>query len=227
MSKRGYESSSCKDLSIILTAAMFLCYIPGVFAEGENYGYQRENYVRATRKVTTKFKPLTDNGQPLQFVVRKFRRTYASNLANNGIEADTIRALLGQKSLGVQFKHYVVIHSETMLQHLEPILQRDDNIIRNLGNIDHNMIATPDSFNEFIPLPNGACTCGGNCPHQNACYTCPFYQPMKEYLPVYKMQLANVEDAMNAAKAGKHTSYYNKNIALRAALTKIIESLDT
>lgn len=197
-----------------------------IFAESEKYGYKWENYIRTTAKITTKFKPLTDNGNPLRFMPHTFRRTYASMLANNGIDADTIRALLGQKSLGVQFKHYVTIHSDTMSQYLKPILDQDDALIRNIGHVDTAMLVPPDNFNDFIPLPNGACTCGGDCPHQNTCYTCPFYQPMKKYLPIYQMQLAHTEDAIKAAADGKHTAYYEKMIVLRDSLQKIIDKVE-
>lgn len=194
-----------------------------VFAEGKNYGYKSANYRQSTHKVTVKFKPVTDNGEPLRFIPHTFRRTYASKLANSGVDADTIRALLGQKSLDVQMKHYVTIHSETMSKQLEPLLKQDEALIKNLGRIDMNMIMTPDNYSDFIPLPNGACACGTDCPHQNTCYTCPFYKPMKDYIPVYQIQLARAEEAMEAAKAGKHTSYYNKMVALRDALKNIIE----
>lgn len=196
-----------------------------IFAEGKNYGYKIENYRHSTQMVTAKFKPVTDNGEPLRFMPHTFRRTYASKLANSGVDADTIRALLGQKSLDVQMKHYVTIHSETMSKQLEPLLKQDEALIKNLGRIDMNMIMPPDNFSDFIPLPNGSCSCGGDCPNQNACYLCPFYLPMKDYIPVYQIQLARAEEAIEAAKAGKHTSYYNKMVALRDSLKNIIEKV--
>ncbi len=196
-----------------------------LFAEGKNSGYRRTTYTSATKKITAKFKPLSDSGQPLTFTTVKFRHTYATRLANKGVDAETIRAMLGQKSIDVQMKHYVTIHSSTMAKHLKPILEQDDNIIRNIGKISESMITLTDNFNDFIPLPNGACSYKGKCKHLNACYSCPFYRPLAEYLPVYELQLANIETAMKEAQKNKHTKFYQKTKSLYNALTSIIKKL--
>ena len=166
-----------------------------------------------------------DDGRPLRINTRLFRSSYATELINAGASPDTVRAMLGHKEITTQ-THYARIHGKTMLSLLTPMTNQDNDLIARIGNVTESMCHVPDDYSDFIPLPNGACTCNGNCPHQNACYTCNFYVPQKRYLPTYKLQLDQAELAISEAKKYNHTTFIEKNVTLCNALKTIISTLE-
>lgn len=196
-----------------------------LFAFGKNRGYIYDNYEKKINHFAKKFKLTYDDGRPLIINARLFRKTYATKLINGGASPDTVRAMLGHKGVTVQ-NHYTAIHGKTMVELLAPMTKQDNDLILNIGKITESMCHVPDDYSDFIPLPNGACTCAGDCSHQNACYTCPFYVPQKDYLSIYKLQLEQAELAIKEAQKYNHKTFMEKNAVLRNALKKIINSLE-
>lgn len=196
-----------------------------LFATDINKTYIRRIYDYRVNALAKKYKLTYDDGRPLRINTRMFRSTYATKLINAGVSPDTVRTLLGHKSVTVQ-NHYATIHGETMISLLTPLTKQDNNLILNIGNITESMCHIPDDYRDFIPLPNGSCTCAGDCNHQNACYTCSFYIPQKDFLPTYKLQLEQAELAIEEARKYNHTAFMEKNTALRNVLKSIISALE-
>ena len=196
-----------------------------LFAFRKNRLYNYQNYVAKMDYHLNKHGVKRDNGKPFRINTSLFRKTYATSLINNGVPPDTIRAMLGHKGIYTQM-HYATIHGEKMLSLLAPLTQQDNDLIERIGNVTESMCHVPDDYSDFVPLPNGACTCAGDCPHQNACYTCHFYVPQKDFLSAYKLQLKQAELAIAEARKYNHTSFLEKNVALRNALKSIIDKLE-
>lgn len=196
-----------------------------LFATGKDNYYSYEKYHNATHKLAKKFN-LQHDGKPMRIISTKlFRTTYATNLLNSNVQPDTVRAMLGHKTIYTQM-HYATVHGDTMISLLSPLTKQDDTLIAHIGKITPAMCNIPDDYSDFIPLPNGSCKCAGDCPHQNACYTCNFYVPQKRFLPTYKLQLEQAELAIKEAKKYKHTAFVQKNASLRDALKQIIATLE-
>ena len=196
-----------------------------LFATDTNKGYVYTNYTAKINHHAKKHGLTYDDGRPLRINARMFRSTYATKLINIGASPDTVRAVLGHKQITTQI-HYATIHGTTMVNLLAPLTKQDNDMILNIGNITESMCHIPDDYSDFIPLPNGACTCAGDCPHQNACYTCNFYIPQKEYLPTYRLQLEQAELAIKESQKYKHKTFMEKNIAIRDTLKGIITALE-
>ena len=198
---------------------------PYVFAKSANEQYQTLLYRIHMNRLFKNHRLKTDDGQQLKIHTRMFRKTYATNLLNCGVAPETVRAMLGHKNINTQ-RHYATIHGDTMLSLLAPLTHQDNELIAKIGKITTGMCYVPDDYSDFIPLPNGACLCAGDCSHQNACYTCSFYHPQKEFLSTYKLQLEQAELAIAEAKKYNHTAFMQKNIMLRDALKAIIDKLE-
>lgn len=196
-----------------------------LFATSKTKGYYYDRYTYKMRNLVKKYNLTSDDGKPLQINTRLFRSTLATNLINNEVSPDVVRSVLGHKTVYTQM-HYATIHGATMLKYLAPLTNQDNELIKNIGNITESMCHIPDDFTDFIPLPNGSCTHAGDCPHQNACYTCSFYVPQKKFLPTYKLQLEQAELAIAEAQKYNHTAFLEKNKALRNSLITLIKTLE-
>ena len=169
----------------------------------------------------------TDAGKPLRIKGHTFRGTVATRYANCGISMDVIRMMLGQRKIGV-LKHYVTIHSTTMVEAMRNIMEENDRMIRNIGHIE-------DAFQEemtepsLIPLPNGACAksvTSGICDHANACYDCRMFRASKCHLPLYEMQLQEARNNIEIAKLHGYTRILEQNQKLEKNLVRIITQLE-
>ena len=196
-----------------------------LFATGLKRGYLYGNYIIKINDLAKKYHLTYDDGRPLRIGTKLFRSTYATKLINTGVSPDTVRAVLGHKSITTQI-HYATIHGETMISLLAPLTKQDNDLIANIGKVTPVMCHVPDDYTDFVPLPNGACSCAGECKHQNACYTCNFYRPQKEFLSTYKLQMEQAEMAIEEARKYNHTVFMEKNIALRDTLKTIIDKLE-
>ncbi len=196
-----------------------------LFAIGKNKYYNYEKYYNATHNLAKKYN-LQHNGRPMNFITTKlFRSTYATKLLNSNVQPETVRAMLGHTNVYTQM-HYATVHSDTMVSLLAPLTKQDNTLIAHIGKVTPAMCNIPDDYSDFVPLPNGSCKCVGDCPHQNACYTCNFYVPEKKFLPTYKLQLEQAELAIKEAQKYKHTAFMSKNASLRDALKTIIATLE-
>ena len=76
-------------------------------------------------------------------------------------------------------------------------------------------------------LPNGYCgrPPQQDCPHPNACLTCPDFQTTAEFLPVHRQQAQLTQELLDAAQtAGRQRQAENHRTVL-VNLDKIIASL--
>lgn len=196
-----------------------------VFARSKTEPLSISTYYSKLKSVIRSHNVLNDSGEPFRFSTRMFRSTFATKLLNSGVSPDTVRTMLGHKNVYTQ-NHYAAIHSKMMVEMLAPMIEQDNLLIANIGHTDLSMHIVPDDFTDFVPLPNGSCTCAADCPHLNACYTCNFYVPSAEFLSTYKLQLEQAELAIAQAKKYGHEKFMNKNITLKEALTGIIRKLE-
>ena len=197
-----------------------------IFARTNKTCISQDTFVRHMNNMSKRNDLKTDDGKPLRIKGHTFRRTVATEYANMGISMDLIRMMLGQRSIGV-LKHYVTIHSATMIDAMKNIIDEDDRMIRNMGNVD-TAVVEEATTEEMIPLPNGYCrksVASGPCEHANACYTCRMHRASKEFLPVYEAQLREAEYNIEIAKINGYERFLQINETLAKNLRRIIQEL--
>jgi hypothetical protein len=88
--------------------------------------------------------------------------------------------------------------------------------------LKHNMARAADT------LPNGYCgrPPQQECPHPNACLTCPQFQTTVQFLPVHRQQRALTADLIDAADGAGRQRLADNHRRVLANLDKIITTLE-
>lgn len=198
-----------------------------IFAKSKTRPICNEAFVRAMNEMSKKYDLRKDDGTPLRIRGHTFRGTVATQYANSGINLELIRLMLGQRKLGV-LKHYITIHSETMLGLMQNITDTNDQLIRSIGNVDASVIKENDEGSMRV-LPNGVCgraAYSEGCRKANACYKCRMFHPRKEFLYIYKDQLCKAEANIEMAELHGYAKIAEENRELAKTLKKIISDLE-
>lgn len=165
------------------------------------------------------------NNKLLRIKSHTFRGTVATKYANLGLNQDVIRMMLGQRTVG-SLKHYIEIHNETLLDAMKDIIDIQNEMIKNIGNM-----AVPQPIDEsacLLPLPNGSCNkpkSEGVCLKGNACYSCRMFKGSKEFLHVYEYQLSEAENNILIARMNKWDRIEQNNVDLSESLKRIIQTV--
>ena len=200
-----------------------------IFSQNSNQPITTTQYRRHLRAMAFRQGLVTDTGEPLLIKGHSFRGTVATDLANSGVPFDAIRKLLGQKSLD-SLRHYVEIHSGTMYNHVQPLLEEDNKLIASIGTGQTNLQSEdtePESQRATVALPNGMCTRAeeaGMCGEITRCLDCQMFRITKEHLPVLAAQLKATERNIQLATSQGYTriAEYNEDLANR--LREIIQN---
>ena len=203
-----------------------------IFLTDNNTPILYDNFVQRINKVFYEHGVKDKDGNLLRFKTHRFRATVATNLINAGYGAKETAKLLGHSNLS-SLTHYIHIHDETVLKQLAPRLAKDDALIRNIDLMEKNASITPipeSTENEVgVPLCNGWCSRDvgslGTCKKANACLSCSLFKPSIEYLNNYEMQLSNVLDTIEIAKANDMEVLLKKNLKLKEDLENIIKTV--
>ncbi len=77
-------------------------------------------------------------------------------------------------------------------------------------------------------LPNGYCgrPPQQDCPHPNACLTCPDFQNTVEFLPVHRQQAEFAREHLTVAEAAGREQLADNHRKVLVSLDKIIASLE-
>jgi len=179
------------------------------------------------KRLSYKWELKDKSGKPLNIKAHRFRDTVATNYAELGIDPIAISRLLGQKSVGV-LKHYVEIHNDIYLDAMQPLLEKQSQMIKNIGHIeDVPKAEVEDTI--AIPLPNGSCykpASSGLCQHANCCYNCKMFQPDSKYIHVYKNHLLRARQDLDIAKLNGYDRILQINQDLEKSLIRIIEKVE-
>ena len=197
-----------------------------IFAKSKDEPIGQEDFVMSMNKLSLRNGFTTDTGKPLRIKGHTFRRTKATEYANMGVSLDVIRIMLGQKKIGV-LKHYITIHSTTMIDALQNITAEDEALIRNIGN-EPDLVLKENAEAGLLPLSNGFCAKGiasGLCDHAYACYSCRMYRPGKQFLPLYERQLREVCNNISVAELNGYERLLQVNTELKEQLEKIIRAV--
>ena len=165
-------------------------------------------------------------GQPVTVTGHQFRHTLGTRLINSGVPQHVVQKLPGHASPHMT-AHYARVHDTTIRAAFDHYQRQRVNIAgETLGYdpdaptaaaewVKHNLSRIRDS------LPNGYCgrPPQQDCPHPNACLTCPDFQTTPEFLGTHRRQSAVNLTLITRAEA-------NGQARLAAGLRQVQDSLD-
>jgi integrase len=165
-------------------------------------------------------------GQLVRVNAHRFRHTVGTRLINAGVAQHVVQRLLGHASPRMT-GNYATLHDTTIRHAFDYYQQQRVDIAGQTVAYDpdattagaewvkHNLSRIRDS------LPNGYCgrPPQQDCPHPNACLTCPDFQTTPEFLEVHHHQATNNRTLIATADA-------NGQFRLAANLRQVQTSLD-
>jgi integrase len=172
-------------------------------------------------------------GRPVRVSPHQLRHTLGTRVINRGVPQHVIQRLLGHAS-PLMTGLYARLHDVTLRQEFERYCQSRVDVEGRLVGFDpdastadaewvkHNLSRVADT------LPNGYCgrPPQQECPHPNACLTCPQFQTTVQFLSVHSQQRAATAEMVDAADAGGRIRLTDNHRRVLANLDKIITALE-
>ncbi len=173
-------------------------------------------------------------GRPTRVSPHQLRHTLGTRLINQGVPQHVIQRLLGHASPEMTAV-YAHLHDTTVRQEFERYCESRVDVEGRLLGFDpdaatadaewvkHNLARAADS------LPNGYCgrPPQQDCPHPNACLTCPDFQTTVQFLPVHRHQADATRSLIDAAESAGHQRLAANHRRVLAHLDKIIPTLES
>jgi hypothetical protein len=135
-----------------------------------------------------------EHGAPVRVTAHQFRHTLGTRLINNDVPQEVVRKILDHSSWEMT-AHYARLHDDTVRRHWERARKVDIHGNSVTINEDSPLAdaqwAKQHLARATMALPNGYCglPLQQNCPHANACLTCPVFITTPEFLPQHREQL--------------------------------------
>ena len=172
-------------------------------------------------------------GQPVTVTAHRFRHTLGTRLINSGVPQHVVQKLLGHASPHMT-SHYAKVHDATIREAFdryqaqrinvsgEPIGYDPDALTASAEWVKHNLNRVRDS------LPNGYCgrPAQQDCPHPNACLTCPDFQTTPQFLQIHRRQAATNSRLIAQADANGQQRLAQNLRRVQANLERIIPALE-
>jgi integrase len=172
-------------------------------------------------------------GHPLTVTAHRFRHTLGTRMINQGVPVHIVQHYLGHATPQMT-NVYAHLHDRTMRAAFDAYATKRVNIAGQALSYDaesptsdaewikHNLARVADS------LPNGYCgrPPQRDCPHPNACLTCPDFQTTPEFLPVHRAQAATNRRLIAQAQADGRFRLVTNLSRVQDSLDAIIPALE-
>ena len=173
-------------------------------------------------------------GRPTRVSPHRFRHTFGTRLINQGVPQHVVQRLLGHASPQMTAT-YARLHDSTVREAFEGWCATRVNIDGDHLPFEPDA-ATSDA--EWVKhhlsriqasLPNGFCgrPPQQDCPHPNACLTCPDFQTTVEFLPTHHRQAQETRRLVVAAEADGRSRLADNHRVVLGHLDRIIASLES
>ena len=172
-----------------------------------------------------------EHGKPVHFTPHQWRHTLGTALINKDVPQEVVRRILDHESPQMT-AHYARLHDTTVRRHWEQArkinIHGDEITIDPAGPLGDASWAKQRLGRATQALPNGFCglPVQKNCPHANACLTCPMFITTAEFLPQHRLQHQQVLQIITAAEARGQTRLIQMNRQVATNLKKIITTLE-
>jgi integrase len=174
-----------------------------------------------------------ETGLPVHVHAHQFRHTVGTRLINAGVPQHVIQKLLGHASPRMTAR-YAQIHDTTVRAAFEAYCHSRVDVEGTVVPYDpdastadaewvkHNLSRVQDS------LPNGYCgrPPQQDCPHPNACLTCPDFQTTPEFLHVHRQHAVTNRKLIARADADGHFRLAGNLRRVQDSLDHIIPALE-
>lgn len=174
-----------------------------------------------------------ETGQPITVTPHQFRHTLGTRLINQGVPQHVIQRLLGHASPQMTAR-YATIADATVREAFDDYCTKrvdlnGQRIIYDATGITaeaeftrHNMTRIQSS------LPNGYCGCAPqqDCPHPNACLTCPDFQTTPAFLDTHRHQRDQTRTLIATAQADGQIRLVENHRRIHDKLDTLITALE-
>ena len=172
-------------------------------------------------------------GRPTHAVPHQLRHSLGTRLINKGVPLPVVQRLLGHASPQMT-NVYAHLHDTTVREELERYWASRVDVEGRLLGFDpgaptadaewlkHNLARAADT------LPNGYCgrPPKQDCPHPNACLTCPDFQTTVQFLPVHRRQAQETTELIERAQSAGHERLAANHRRVLVNLEKVICALE-
>ena len=174
----------------------------------------------------------TPHGRPVRVTAHQFRHTLGTRLINTGVPQHVIQRLLGHASPQMTAR-YATLHDTTVRAAFDQYCQQRVNLAGERIAYDpdaptaqaewtkHNMARVQAS------LPNGYCgrPPQQDCPHPNACLTCPDFQTTPAFLDIHRRQRDETKQLIATAEADGRFRLAGNHRQVHDNLNRLITAL--
>ncbi|HZT64219.1 MAG TPA: tyrosine-type recombinase/integrase [Acidimicrobiales bacterium] len=173
-----------------------------------------------------------ESGQPVRIHAHQFRHTLGTRLINSGVPQHVVQKLLGHASPRMTAR-YAALYDRTVREAFENycrqrvntggehLVYEPDALTADAEWVKHNLARIRDS------LPNGYCgrPPQQDCPHPNACLTCPDFQTTPEFLDIHRKHAASNRRLLARAEADGQFRLADNLRRVQDSLERIIPAL--
>jgi integrase len=171
-----------------------------------------------------------EHGQPIHLQPHQWRHTLGTRLINRDVPQEVVRRILDHDSHAMT-AHYARMHDSTIRRHWEAARKVNINgqtiTLGPGGQLADAAWARQRAGRATQALPNGFCGLPlvKQCPHANACLTCPMFITTPEFLPQHREHHRQVLQIISAAQARGQDRLAEMNRQIAGNLDKIITAL--
>lgn len=174
------------------------------------------------------------SGRPLHIVPHQLRHSLGTRLINIGVPQPVVQRLLGHAS-PLMTNVYAHLLDSTLREQLQRYWATRVDFQGRLIGFDP---ASPTADAEWLKhnlarvagtLPNGYCgrPPQQDCPHPNACLTCPDFQTTVQFLTVHRQQAEQTAKLVETARSAGHQRMAENHQQVLSNLEKIISTLES
>lgn len=175
-----------------------------------------------------------ETGKPVHVTIHQFRHTLGTRLINAGVPQHVVQKMLGHASPQMTAR-YATIHDATVRAAFDDYQQRRVDVHGHHLPFDPE---APSADAEWIKhnlarvqasLPNGYCgrPPQQDCPHPNACLTCPDFQTTATFLPIHRRQRDDTLELIDLAEQRGNTRLAANHRQVAENLHNVIHALES
>lgn len=147
-------------------------------------------------------------GRSVRISAHRFRHTFGTRLINQGVPQHVVQRLLGHASPKMTAR-YATLHDSTVREAFDTYWSQRVNVLGESIAFDPHAPTAEAEWTKHrlarvqATLPNGYCgrPPQQDCPHPNACLTCPDFQTTPEFLDIHRRQHAETRQLLASADA--------------------------
>ena len=195
--------------------------------------YDYHSFCRRLRAWQRRINLHDEKGRPVTVSAHQLRHTLGTRLINAGVPQHVVQRVLGHASPGMT-SIYAHLHDTTVREAFERYQQTRVDITGRVLDFDPE---APTADAEWVKhnlsriqasLPNGYCgrPPQQDCPHPNACLTCPDFQTTIEFLDIHRSQAEHNRALIVRAEAEGRQRLAANHRQVQTSLDLIVATLE-